>query len=110
MQRNLSENNERDISVSVPFPMDKQAEKTTYTYLDTTGRQTIVIEKHNVVDEYTGQIKVLFIVILDQLLSKRVKIVTEAFRSLGIHIQCVSDFHCFLASRLKYRKRSVSRS
>ena len=49
-----------DIKVDAPFKVN-QERKWTYTYLDTTGRPTIVLTKMNVVDEYSGPILVHFL-------------------------------------------------
>ncbi|KAJ3084019.1 proteasome regulatory particle base subunit [Quaeritorhiza haematococci] len=49
-----------NVQVRVPFPVDKQWEGRHYTYLDTIGRPSIFLEKHNVVDEYNEKIEVLY--------------------------------------------------
>jgi Ribophorin I len=38
--------------------MDTQSQSMTYTYLDTLGRPTVVLEKNNVVDEFEGDVEV----------------------------------------------------
>ncbi len=38
----------RDFEVVTPFPVDKQTTEKVYTYLDTSGRPVLVIEKRNV--------------------------------------------------------------
>ena len=50
----------RNIKVDVPFKVDSQTEEKTFTYLDTTGRPTVVLEKKNVVSEYSSPIVVRF--------------------------------------------------
>jgi oligosaccharyltransferase complex subunit alpha (ribophorin I) len=42
----------KDAHVSVPFSVDTQSTDKHYTYLDTTGRTVLVIEKRNVVKEH----------------------------------------------------------
>ncbi|TPX68609.1 dolichyl-diphosphooligosaccharide---protein glycotransferase [Spizellomyces sp. 'palustris'] len=44
----------QNYKIHTPFPMDRTSEYTTFTYLDTTGRPTIVLEKQNVVDEHAA--------------------------------------------------------
>ena len=51
---------DRDIRVDTPFPVDSKQETLTFTYLDTTGRPTITLEKKNVVDEFVGPILVTY--------------------------------------------------
>jgi oligosaccharyltransferase complex subunit alpha (ribophorin I) len=43
----------RDIQVHVPFEVDEVLLEKTYTYLDTSGRPTVLIRKANVVDEHS---------------------------------------------------------
>ncbi|KAI9011327.1 Ribophorin I-domain-containing protein [Gaertneriomyces semiglobifer] len=43
-----------------PFAMDSIDEFTTFSYLDTTGRPTIVFEKHNLADEHAVPIKITY--------------------------------------------------
>ncbi len=40
----------------MPFEVDKSDVVETYTYLDTIGRPTVLLEKHNVIDEHQGPV------------------------------------------------------
>ena len=42
----------RRVKWYLPFPVDNSYNTTTYAYLDTSGKPTLVLEKYNVVDEY----------------------------------------------------------
>jgi len=48
----------KDARVTVPFPVDTQSTEKHYTYLDTTGRTVLVIEKRNVVKEHNQYFQV----------------------------------------------------
>lgn len=48
----------KDIQVRAPFPLDKQGQDWHFTYLDTSGRPVIVIEKSNVVEEHVQYFQV----------------------------------------------------
>ncbi|KAJ3295132.1 proteasome regulatory particle base subunit [Borealophlyctis nickersoniae] len=49
-----------NIKVSTPFSLDKLTNTTTYTYLDTLGHPTVILEKRNVVDEYAVPITITY--------------------------------------------------
>jgi len=51
VQRNFHLFIARDIKVDIPFEIDAMSEKKTFTYLDTTGRPTVVVKKKNVVSD-----------------------------------------------------------
>jgi len=48
----------KDARVTVPFPVDTQSTEKHYTYLDTTGRTVLVIEKRNAVREHNQYFQV----------------------------------------------------
>lgn len=48
----------KDARVNVPFTVDTQSTEKHYTYLDTTGRTVLVIEKRNVVKEHNQYFQV----------------------------------------------------
>jgi hypothetical protein len=48
----------RLVSISTPFAVDSVSEDVTYTYMDTTGHPTIVLNKHAVSDVHNQDILV----------------------------------------------------
>jgi len=42
----------RNVDIHLPYGFDSEERKMTYSYLDTTGRPTIVLEKDNVCDDH----------------------------------------------------------
>ncbi|ORX83524.1 Ribophorin I [Anaeromyces robustus] len=42
----------RNVDINLPYSFDNEERKMTYSYLDTTGRPTIVLEKENVCDDH----------------------------------------------------------
>ena len=51
----------RNIRVKTPFKLDSETRSTTFTYFDTTGRPTILLEKNNIIDEHSDSIQVLIL-------------------------------------------------
>ncbi|KAI8898051.1 Ribophorin I-domain-containing protein [Globomyces pollinis-pini] len=49
-----------NIRVESPFFIDTEKRSTTFTYFDTTGRPTVVLEKSNVVDDFSDPIKIIY--------------------------------------------------
>jgi oligosaccharyltransferase complex subunit alpha (ribophorin I) len=47
--------------LDLPFEVDSVSDEKTYTYLDTTGRPTLVLKKKNVVSDFSEPIIVRYI-------------------------------------------------
>ena len=50
----------RNIKVNLPFPVEKESQFKTFTYFDTIGRPTVLIEKDRVIDELFESVKVYY--------------------------------------------------
>ncbi len=46
------------IKVKLPFEVDSEVRTKTYTYLDTIGRQTIILEKNRVCEDHFGPVEI----------------------------------------------------
>lgn len=51
----------RNVDVEIPFGIDSKEWSRTFTYVDTTGRPTLIIRKKNVVDEHNVPFQVMLI-------------------------------------------------
>ncbi|KAJ3022895.1 proteasome regulatory particle base subunit [Thoreauomyces humboldtii] len=71
----------QNFKIRKPFDMDRVTERITHTYLDTTGRPTIVFEKHNVVDEHSQPLLITYELPVIHLIQKPLA-VTAAFLGL----------------------------
>lgn len=51
----------RNIKVNLPFPVEKESQFKTFTYFDTIGRPTVLIEKDRLIDELFESVKVYYL-------------------------------------------------
>ncbi|RUO97119.1 Ribophorin I-domain-containing protein, partial [Jimgerdemannia flammicorona] len=49
-----------NVKVTLPFAVDSETHGKHLTYLDTTGRYAVVLEKHNVVDEHAQNFQITY--------------------------------------------------
>lgn len=79
----------RDISVSVPFPVE-QSQETKFSHLDIAGRPTIVLEKINVVPEHNQHFQVHYKFSNISLLTEPLMLILGFF---SLFIACIIYMH-----------------